>query len=257
MIQLFRKIRQNLLSEGKTGKYFQYAVGEIVLVVIGILIALQINNWNDIRKNSKAESQYYCKLLEDFELDRTQLVSVKESIDLSIENTNEALLTLDAGNKDRHYLMNKYVSAVRRDIYVPHNKTFEELIYSGNLKIISDQEVKNVLLQYNSDLESNLTVIQKNRDEFVKEIYKLTNTTVDFGLHEIEFVKEMLTPEVIEILPKDNWTKDKDSMIYKDFQKILLFNLTTAAREKQVIEAIIDLMEPPKKLLKDKCRNLN
>ena len=50
MIKFFRKIRQNLLSEGKTGKYFKYAIGEIVLVVIGILIALQINNWNESRK---------------------------------------------------------------------------------------------------------------------------------------------------------------------------------------------------------------
>ena len=46
MIKFFRKIRQNLLSEGKTGKYLKYALGEIVLVVVGILIALSLNNWN-------------------------------------------------------------------------------------------------------------------------------------------------------------------------------------------------------------------
>jgi len=50
MIKLFRRIRQNLLMENKSGKYFKYAIGEIILVVIGILIALQINNWNEIRK---------------------------------------------------------------------------------------------------------------------------------------------------------------------------------------------------------------
>ncbi len=50
MIKFFRKIRQNLLSEGKTGKYLKYALGEIILVVAGILIALQINNWNERRK---------------------------------------------------------------------------------------------------------------------------------------------------------------------------------------------------------------
>ena len=52
MIKFFRKIRQNLLMENKTGKYFKYAIGEIVLVVIGILIALQINNWNENRKQA-------------------------------------------------------------------------------------------------------------------------------------------------------------------------------------------------------------
>ena len=70
MIKLFRNIRQNLLTEGKTTKYLKYAIGEIILVVIGILIALQINNWNENRKNESTESDYYCKLLDDFELDR-------------------------------------------------------------------------------------------------------------------------------------------------------------------------------------------
>ena len=55
MIKFFRKIRQNLLVENKTGKYLKYAIGEIVLVVIGILIALQINNWNENRKDNFVE----------------------------------------------------------------------------------------------------------------------------------------------------------------------------------------------------------
>jgi hypothetical protein len=57
MIKFFRKIRQNLLLENKNGKYFKYAIGEIVLVVIGILIALQINNANEQSKqNSLAKN---------------------------------------------------------------------------------------------------------------------------------------------------------------------------------------------------------
>src|SRR6056300_1690800 len=55
MIKFFRKIRQNLIMENKTGKYLKYAIGEIVLVVIGILIALQINNWNEHRKLQSEE----------------------------------------------------------------------------------------------------------------------------------------------------------------------------------------------------------
>ena len=56
MIKFFRQIRFDLMEKNKTGKYLKYAIGEIVLVVIGILIALQINNWNENRKDTIAES---------------------------------------------------------------------------------------------------------------------------------------------------------------------------------------------------------
>ena len=64
MIKFFRKIRQNLLMENKTGQYFKYAIGEILLVIIGILIALQINNWNELNKTEAFE----LKMLNEIEL---------------------------------------------------------------------------------------------------------------------------------------------------------------------------------------------
>ena len=54
MIKFFRKIRQNLLMENKNSKYIKYAFGEIILVMIGILLALQVNNWNEKRKLSNS-----------------------------------------------------------------------------------------------------------------------------------------------------------------------------------------------------------
>lgn len=65
VIKFFRKIRQNLLNEGKTSKYFRYAFGEIVLVVIGILIALQINNWNQGRIEQNKEQTYLTNIKRD------------------------------------------------------------------------------------------------------------------------------------------------------------------------------------------------
>jgi len=65
MIKFFRKIRYDLMEKNKTGKYLKYAIGEIILVVIGILIALQINNWNEKRKNILNESQLVKNIVED------------------------------------------------------------------------------------------------------------------------------------------------------------------------------------------------
>ena len=58
MRKIFRKIRYDLMKKNKTGKYLKYAIGEIVLVVIGILIALQINNWNENKKKYKLRTAY-------------------------------------------------------------------------------------------------------------------------------------------------------------------------------------------------------
>ena len=70
MIKFFRKIRQNLLSEGKTGKYLKYAIGEILLVVIGILIALSINNWNQSLKQNIAENEFLQGIKTDLKKDK-------------------------------------------------------------------------------------------------------------------------------------------------------------------------------------------
>ena len=70
MIKFFRKIRQRLLSENKFSKYLFYAIGEIVLVVIGILIALQINNWNENRKQQIKVNQNYHEILADLDRER-------------------------------------------------------------------------------------------------------------------------------------------------------------------------------------------
>ena len=80
MIKFFRKIRYDLMEKNKTGKYLKYAVGEIVLVVIGILIALQINNWNENQQLTKVETSTLKALLVEFEANRNSIKSYQGSI---------------------------------------------------------------------------------------------------------------------------------------------------------------------------------
>ena len=80
MIKYFRKIRQNLIMENKSGKYIKYAIGEIVLVVIGILIALSINNWNEKRIEQQTLTNYYERMLGELESSRNNLSDFKEEI---------------------------------------------------------------------------------------------------------------------------------------------------------------------------------
>src|SRR5210317_191848 len=77
MIKFFRKIRQKLLTENKISKYLLYAFGEIILVVIGILIALQINNWNENRKDKSKIVNYLSEISNDLDQD---MVFFKENL---------------------------------------------------------------------------------------------------------------------------------------------------------------------------------
>jgi len=78
MIKFFRKIRQKLLQENRFSKYLLYAIGEIVLVVIGILIALQINNWNERRKTNQNIKIYHQNLIENLQADIEEFLRIKE-----------------------------------------------------------------------------------------------------------------------------------------------------------------------------------
>ena len=106
MIKFFRHIRKNLLSEGKTGKYFKYAIGEIVLVVIGILIALQINNWNQNRLKGEKEIQILKSFVTQFQNDVSQLDEslefydeASESIDIIIDHLDNKIPYHDSLNQ--------------------------------------------------------------------------------------------------------------------------------------------------------------
>lgn len=85
MIKFFRKVRQNSLSEGKTKRYFQYAIGEIVLVVIGILIALQINNWNEQRKKINLSDQALLELQDEVQT-TMKLINKKNKVNIMASN---------------------------------------------------------------------------------------------------------------------------------------------------------------------------
>ena len=64
MLKFFRNIRRTLLADNKTGKYFKYAIGEVILVMVGILLALQVNNWNEEKKTTLLEEKVLRELRE-------------------------------------------------------------------------------------------------------------------------------------------------------------------------------------------------
>ncbi|MRH99648.1 hypothetical protein GH721_03790 [Kriegella sp. EG-1] len=251
MIKFFRKIRQNLLSEGSTGKYFKYAIGEIILVVIGILIALQINNWNENRKNKIAEADYYCRILDDFELNEKLIDENFELTSNRIELTKELIKDLNIIPNDRSLILNKFTAALRHDVSVPSNITFEDLTSSGQLKLLTDIKLKNILIEYSTFLDNTVNLLKENRNEIIKR-YTDFELITELGYQDIDYMKKELDKEHFALLPNVNWTNDPTHPYFIKFQDNLVFILGMQIRQKHHFSNLRQELQKPMELLRGK-----
>ncbi|WP_169338362.1 DUF6090 family protein [Psychroserpens burtonensis] len=134
-----------MIKENKASKYLLYAIGEIFLVVIGILIALQINNWNEDSKQSRIEQQYLVALKEEFKYSHQKLEQV---IAVNKSNADYALKISDLMGPDIPAITEKEFSTLAMEmtnwevIYHPNQAVLDEIISSGKLSIFSNAKLK-------------------------------------------------------------------------------------------------------------------
>lgn len=152
MLKLFRNIRKGFLSENKIKKYVLYAFGEIILVVIGILIALQINNLNEQRKSKIQEELYLKRLLsennEDISTFTKNITDLEKGIQ-TVEGLSSALnsriisdsLLISAAND-----FFKFGSIY--PIFTSSTSTFDDLSSTGNLKVIRNTVLRDQLVKH-------------------------------------------------------------------------------------------------------------
>ncbi len=154
MIQLFRNIRQRLLAESKFSKYLLYAIGEIVLVVIGILIALQINTWNNIQIDKNAEELSLKNLNFEFNKNKKDLARVKNDYTKFLNATKNLLDLIgeDAATIEAHNTDSLLSESIDYYDYRPTENVLSDLISSGNLKLIGSDSLRLSLFQWSSYL---------------------------------------------------------------------------------------------------------
>ena len=180
MIKFFRKIRQNLVTENKFSKYLLYAIGEIVLVVIGILIALQLNNLNEIDKVKDTEILYLNALHDEFS---NNLIEVERVMKLNAKGLAYANALLDKmGTSDLDLTEKVFDSLMYRTIvaeiqYRPSPGTLIELVNSGKLSIISNRELRLKLASW----DGILTSVLFQEEEHSKPRYKLIDLMNKWG----------------------------------------------------------------------------
>ena len=148
MIKFFRKIRYDLMEKNKTGKYLKYAIGEIVLVVIGILIALSINNWNENQKLDEKRETYYRQLVTDLESDKVYAKSLISDFEIYVKSYEDYAETFKEpdlnATKTLHNLRNLKYAVMLMNF---ETNTISTLISSGDISLLP-QEINNSLTTY-------------------------------------------------------------------------------------------------------------
>ena len=172
MIKLFRNIRKKLLKEGKTSKYLKYVIGEIVLVVIGILIALQINNWNEHRKNNMKRIEYQQSLLSDINKDIVSidkiLLFVEESIE-QYDNFTERLSNPKATNDTLIKIAKYEFLGYYNIIDAFHTATFQTLLSTGDIGLFPEN-IRTELIELNNQQQTTLAVTEEAINQYLSAL---------------------------------------------------------------------------------------
>ena len=124
-MKIFRNIRKKLASENKVMAYLRYAIGEILLVMIGILLALQVNNWNEKRKQSELETVYISRLVSDIQQDTLNVQIIKKQTEEAqeiIKNTIHILNTESDLLKTMQALENYFEKGWDNRIFIVNEK---------------------------------------------------------------------------------------------------------------------------------------
>ena len=167
MIKFFRQIRQQLLMENKTSKYFKYAIGEIILVVIGILIALQINNWNENKKQIAYESKILTEIYRGLQSDSSRITTwIKPRIKTTLKASSELTKYIHLEQYPGDSIFRENFDDLNSQGYISINFGPYEVLKSNGLDKIKDGKLRFWLVDlFESLMPRQLSFIKQRKDK--------------------------------------------------------------------------------------------
>ena len=231
MFRFFRTIRLNLLTNNNIKKYLLYAIGEIVLVVIGILIALKINNWNNVQIEKLEEIKTYTDVKEQIQQNLEEITK--------LESLNAYYKSLyDRGNR---IISNKQYKSIDTLAYIAMNLSqysdfhgndnlYESLVNSGDIKLIKNSDIQKKL----QNLESTYRYINKLEDIqweiIIMELSPELKGVINYSNFQIVKPEKLFSVELQNIIIESIYiTAGKDSIYNR------------ALNEIKTIDSLIDL----------------
>lgn len=172
MLKKFRRVKLTFLNKDKLKKYLIYAVVEILLIVIGILLALSLNTWQNNSNNSTIEKDYISDLIIDIRQDTSYFNDRRvENIKRKIEALNQAKAYLPGTYQinDTLLFLNTvgYGARYSRVVETSNSSTYTELVSTGNLRIIRDKEIRKEIINYHESKEAATKTIQGSKTGYL------------------------------------------------------------------------------------------
>lgn len=235
MLKFFRPIRIKLIEQDNVRKYILYAIGEIMLVVIGILIALQVNNWNEVRKGRIKSVEYHARLIEDLERtirtsENLQLTS--DGVLTSIKHTVELLNSkIEPTAEDKEQIDYAIIWVSRFNYQFSEMSTYDEMKSNGELSLIFNLDTRNKLINFVEYVVS------------VDEIFnRLGSAIANNQSFMSKYIQSVVDPKTLSISNDyDFMEMANDKEFINEFSRLSVHWRGNAFFTKQVMNRAIDL----------------
>lgn len=211
MIKFLSHIRKNLLNEGKISRYFKYAIGEIILVVIGILIALAINNWNQKSKERRLGKDLLFRIHSDLVQDTLhfrqtiqQNKLLRKDIKALLSKLYQGVHTIEEVQK-----MSETYDKALDQVFTINDNTYKSMVSSGTLILIENQKLKEEIVALYSFYDQKKDLLQAI-NQWMLGVATTLDTETNFikfnkGVYDIYTSEEMVNERDFAFL------NDKDS----------------------------------------------
>jgi hypothetical protein len=261
VLNVFRALRRGLLGEGSGQRYLRYAIGEIALVVIGILIALQINNWNEDRHDRKKEHEFLHSMLTDLREDLLTIDGAVRSNGFLLDRIADLLEILEEPldrTEDQRRMFIYSAAYTYWYMRVEFSElTMSQLKSSGGLRLIGDPEVRRAMLKYEQGLASckyMYTEIQNYFHAFEASQKKVLNMRLArqaFAYIESDSRNMFESIEIFEpLVPVGRYLIDDDPKLLTVYYTDLMFYRTALhqavnllKQQKLLAESLTDLIQ--------------
>ena len=229
MIKFFRKIRQQLLAENKTGRYLKYAIGEIVLVVLGILIALQLNNWNEQTKIGRSIDSNLVILKQNLLVDQMLLENLKQNMITNIHAADSSMLQMKTLIPVDNNIKKFLLTLTHEYQFSPITNAIQTITQSNQVPVLNT-ELRTAILDYYALIErtkerehiSNINIQNDFAPYVFSEYPDIFQKNSRFPFIELYYEND---PRPISAIDENKFLKDKKLEVFLVVRSFQVTNL--------------------------------